>query len=68
MIPSFDDNLNIRSSLLWIDKVDKLLGMACIPMEDHVEFVASKLKRRAVAWWNQLQNDCMHQGKSFIRT
>ena len=49
MIPSFDDNLDIRSSLLWIDKVDKLLDMACISLEDFTEFVASKLKGRAAA-------------------
>jgi len=30
--------------------------------------VTYKLKGRAVAWWNQMQNICMHQGKSPIRT
>ena len=45
-IPSFDGNLDIDSSLLWIDEVDKLLNVTCIPMKDHVEFVAYKLKGR----------------------
>jgi len=35
-IPSFDGNLNIRSSLLWIDKVDKLFDMGYIFIEDQV--------------------------------
>ena len=55
-ILSFDRNLNTESSLLWIDEFDKLLDMVCIPMEDHVEFVAYKLRGRATIWWNQLQN------------
>jgi len=42
--------------------------MEYIFMEDHVMLVTYKLKGRAVAWWNQMQNICMHQGKSPIRT
>jgi len=41
--------------------------MEYIPMEDQAEFVAYKLKRRAVAWRNQFQNIRMYQGKSPIR-
>ena len=29
----------IESSLLQIDELDKLLDVACIPMEDHIQFV-----------------------------
>jgi len=67
-IPSFDGNLDIKSSLFWIDEVNKLLNVVCIPMEDHVEFVAYKLKGRASTWWKQLQNIRMYQGKPPIRT
>ena len=52
----------------WIDKVDKLLDMACIPIGDHVEFAASKHKGRAAVWWNQFQNVRMYQDKPPIRT
>ena len=70
-IPSFDGDLNIDSSLLWINGVDKLLDMACILMEVHVEFVASKLEGRGETWRNQLQNVRMYQGincKTFVCT
>jgi len=40
----------------------------CILMEDHVKFVACKLKERVAACWNQLQNIHMYQDKSSIRT
>jgi len=45
-IPSFDGSHD--SSLIWIDEVDKLFDMACILMENHVMFMAYKLKRRAM--------------------
>ena len=67
-ISSLDRNLDIEPSLLWIDEVDKLLDVMCIPTEDHVKFVAYKLKRRAAACWNQLQHIRMLQGKPPIRT
>jgi len=36
--------LDIESSLIWIDEVDKLFDMPYILMENHVKFVAYKLK------------------------
>ena len=47
--PSFDESLNIVSSFIWIDEVDKLFDMAYIPIENHVKFVAYKLKGRGEA-------------------
>ena len=47
VIPSFDENLDIESSLLWINEVDKLFDMDYILIEDHVKFVTYKLKKRA---------------------
>jgi len=66
-IPSFDGSLDVESIILWIDIIDGLFDMEYIPMEDQAEFVAYKLKRRAVAWRNQFQNIRMYQGKSPIR-
>jgi len=51
-ILSFDGCFDIESTLLWIDKVDGLFDMKYIPMENQVEFVAYKLKGRAMAWWS----------------
>jgi len=42
--------------------------MEYILIEDHVKFVTFKLKGRAVAWWNQLQNIRMYQTKPPTRT
>jgi len=67
-IPSFDGNLDIESSLMWIDDFDKLFDIAYILMENHVKFVTYKLKKRILAQWNRLQNIHMQQGKSPIST
>ena len=48
-IPSFDGSHNVESTLFWIKEFDKLFDMDYIPMEDHVEFVAHKLKGRTTA-------------------
>jgi len=39
--------------------------MEYVPMEDQVEFVTYKLKKRAT-WGNQFQNIRMYQGKPLI--
>ena len=49
-IPSFDGNLDIESTLLWIEKIDNLFDIKHILMEDYVELVVYKHKGRAVAW------------------
>jgi len=67
-IPSFDESLDIESSLIWIDEVDKLFDMAYIFIENYVKFATYKLKGRAAVWWNQLQNIYMQQVKLLIRT
>jgi len=48
-ISSFDENLDIESTLLWIEKIDNLFDIEYILMGDYVEFVAYKFKGRAVA-------------------
>ena len=44
--PSFDENLDAKSALFWIEEIDKLFNMDYIFMEDHVKFVAYKFKRK----------------------
>jgi len=68
VVPSFDRSHDVESTLLWIEKVDKLFDKEYIPMEDSVEFVPHKLKERTAAWWNRFQNMRMYQGKLPIRT
>ena len=51
-----------------IDEVGKLYDMAYILMENHVKFVAYKLKEGIAEWWNQLQNIRMQQRKLPIGT
>ena len=51
-IPSFSENLNIKSFLDWFYKVEKFFDMAYIHKEKHVKFIAYKLKGGASAWWD----------------
>ena len=48
-IPSFSRNLNMKSFLDWVYKVEKFFDMAYIIEEKYVKFVAYKLKREATA-------------------
>ena len=54
-ISFFSENIDIKSFLDWVYEVEKFLGMAYVPTEKHVKFMAYKLKGGAVAWWHQLQ-------------
>ena len=42
--------LDIESSLIWIDEVDKLFDMVYILIENHVKFVAYRLNEIATVW------------------
>ena len=46
-IPSFNRNLDVESSLLWIDNIDKLFDTEYILLKDNVKFVTYKSKGRA---------------------
>ena len=49
-ISSFYKSLDVESSLIWIDEVDKLFDIAYILMENHVKFMAYKLNGIAATW------------------
>ena len=38
-IPSFSENLDIKSFMVWICEVDKFFDMTYIPIEKQVKFV-----------------------------
>ena len=42
-IPSFNENLDIKSFLNWVYEVEKFLEMAYVPKEKHVKFMTYKL-------------------------
>ena len=67
-IPFFSRNLDIKSLLDWISKVEKFFDMAYVLEEKHVKFVAYKLKRGAIAWWDQLQVTRRCQGQLPVMT
>jgi len=60
-------SLDVESTLLCIDEIDKLFDMEYIHIVKHVKFVTYKFKRRTVVWKNQLQNIRMYHDKPPIK-
>ena len=48
--------------------VEEILEFKEVPQDKRVSLVATKFRGRAAAWWQQLKQSCIHQGKSKINT
>ena len=52
----------------WVAAVEEILEFKEVPQDKRVSLVVTKFKGRAAAWWQQLKQSCIRQGKSKINT
>lgn len=53
-LPQFHDQFHIEDFFDWLNEVERFFDYIGILEGKQVILVAYKLKRRAVAWWEQL--------------
>ena len=58
--------LQSEEFLDWVAAVEEILEFKEVPQDKRVSLVAAKFRGRAVAWWQQLKQSRIHQGKSKI--
>jgi hypothetical protein len=65
-IPEFHGGLQADEYLDWINTVDEVLEFKQVPEDKRVALVATKLRGRAGAWWQQVKKTRTLQGKGKI--
>ena len=65
-IPEFHGGLQADEYLDWINTVDEVLEFKQVPEDKRVALVATKLRGRARAWWQQVKKTRTLQGKGKI--
>lgn len=67
-IPEFRGSLQPEEFLDWLAAVEEVLEFKGVPEDRRVQLVATRLRDRAMAWWQQLKNTRARMGKSKIVT
>jgi hypothetical protein len=65
-IPEFHGGLQADEYLDWINTVDEVLEFKQVPEDRRVALVATKLRGRVGAWWQQVKKTRTLQGKGKI--
>lgn len=67
-IPEFKGCLQPEEFLDWVAAVEETLDFKEVPLDKRVSLVATKFRGRAAAWWQQLKQSRVRQGKQKIAT
>ena len=67
-IPEFKGCLQPKEFLDWVAAIEEILDFKEVPQDKRVSLVATKFRGCAAAWWQQLNQSCIRQGKSKINT
>jgi hypothetical protein len=65
-IPEFHGGLQTDEYLDWINTVDEVSEFKQVPEDKRVALVATRLRGRAGAWWQQVKKTRALQGKGKI--
>ena len=66
-IPKFQGDLSPEEFLDWLGVVEEILEFKNVPKNARVALVATRLRGRAAAWWQQLKLSRTRMGKSKIK-
>jgi hypothetical protein len=67
-LPEFHGNLSPEDFVDWLNTVERVFKYHEIPEAKKTKLVAIKLRRRASAWWEQLQVQRLHRGKTKVQS
>ncbi|KAH7861583.1 hypothetical protein Vadar_028025 [Vaccinium darrowii] len=65
-LPEFQGGLTPEEFLDWVAAMDEVLEFKQVPEDKRVSLVATRFRGRAAAWWQQLKQTRMRQGKGKI--
>ena len=65
-IPEFKGCLPPEEFLNWVAAVEEILEFKEVPQDKRVSLVATKFRGCAAAWWQQLKQSRIRQGKSIL--
>ncbi|KAH7836443.1 hypothetical protein Vadar_001255 [Vaccinium darrowii] len=65
-LPEFQGGLTPEEFLDWVAAMDEVLEFKQVPEDKRVLLVATRFRGRAAAWWQQLKQTRMRQGKDKI--
>ncbi|KAH7857496.1 hypothetical protein Vadar_013373 [Vaccinium darrowii] len=65
-LPEFQGGLTPEEFLDWVAAMDEVLEFKQVPEDKRVSLVATRFRGRAAAWWQQLKQTRMRQGKDKI--
>jgi hypothetical protein len=66
-IPNLEGNLQPDDFLDWLQIIERLFKYKEVPKEQKVKIVATKLKKQASIWWENLKRKRKCEGKSKIK-
>ncbi|PKI66258.1 hypothetical protein CRG98_013339 [Punica granatum] len=67
-IPKFHGKLKSEQFLDWLATVERILEFKGLPEDKHIPLVATRLRDRATAWWQQVKLTRNRLGKPKIKT
>ena len=65
-VPKFQGNLQPEEFLEWLGVVEEILEFKNVPNNSKVALVATRLRGRAAAWWQQMKLTRNRSGKAKI--
>jgi hypothetical protein len=65
-IPEFSEGMQPEEFLDWVAAMEEILEFKEVPDDKRVPLVATKFRGRAAAWWQQLKQTRMREGKAKI--